>query len=118
MAKYDLYGIENRLREYDPVLFRRIDFDEKRGLHKIICWDPIERETYTAFTVPHGKLDHRTVCDFMRVNPRNGYDPFAEIDLSLEQKENRQERKITDMATDLAENILGSFRHRPSRAID
>lgn len=118
MAKYDVYNIEARLKEYDPEMFRRIDWDDKRNLHKIICWDPEEREEYTAFTVPHGKLDHRTACDFMRINPRNGYNPFEEIDKSLEQKVKCEDQKISDMAQNLADNLYDSFRMKPSRTVE
>jgi hypothetical protein len=118
LARYDIYNVEERLREYDPELFRRVDWDEKRSLHRIICYDPHDREEYCAFTVQHGQLDHRVVSDFMRISPKNGYNPFEELDQKIDEKERAQERKITDMATDLAENILGSFSRKPSRAVD
>lgn len=118
MAEFDLYGIEDRLREYDPELFRRIDFDHKRGLHRIICYDPILREEYIAFTVKPGELDNRTVKEYMEIHPRNGFNLFRYFDEQRAIKERRDENRIRDMATDLAENILSSFRMKPSRSID
>jgi|HigsolmetaGSP11D_1036233.scaffolds.fasta_scaffold17374_2 hypothetical protein len=118
MAKYDIYHIEERLQQYDPDYFRRIDFDEKRGLHRLICYDPVNREEYVAFTVPAGKLDHRTVAKYMEIHPRNGFNIFKYLDQELNKREREQEKRISDMAHDLADNILSSFRMKVSRSID
>lgn len=118
MAQYDIYHIEERLKDYDPEIFRRIEFDEKRGLHRLICYDPKTREEYIAFTVPHGKLDHRTVARYMEIHPKNGFNVFKYLDRELEKRERQQEKKISDMAHDLVDNILSSFRMKPSRSID
>src|SRR5690606_16196775 len=96
MAKYDIYHIEERLQQYDPDYFRRIDFDEKRGLHRLICYDPVNREEYIAFTVPAGKLDHRTVAKYMEIHPRNGFNIFKYLDAELQKRDRAQEKRISD----------------------
>lgn len=117
MAQNDIYQIEERLQEYDPELFRRIDFDERRGLHRLICYDPLNREEYVAFTVPVGKLDNRTVIRYKEIHPRNGFNVFQYLDKELEKKERMQDQRISDMAHDMADNLLNSFRMKPSRSI-
>jgi hypothetical protein len=101
MAEYDVYDIERRLKQYDDRILR-IDFDHRRGLHRIICWDPIYYEEYTAMTVAAGQLDARVERRMMEINPKH-FNAIADIDAARAQKERQDERKIEDMARDFAD---------------
>lgn len=103
MALFDIYNIESRLREWDENVLR-IDFDEGRGLHKVVCKDKLGLE-YVAMTVPVGKLDARVVHRMMEINPKRGYNPFDEIDQATEQREQASEKRIGDMAHSMADML-------------
>lgn len=114
MALYDLYDMERRLQEIDPRIIR-IDWDARREQHNIIAVDRAGDE-YTAWTVPWGDLDARQERELYRLNPER-YNAFAELREMEAARERRQDAKITDMATDLADNLCDSFRFKPSRSI-
>ncbi|QHT61699.1 hypothetical protein GXP70_18110 [Paenibacillus lycopersici] len=114
MAQYDVHDIERRLREIDPKIIR-IDFDHRRALHRIIAVDRLGDE-YTAWTVPLGELDARQEREAYRINPER-YNAFDELRAAEAAKQRRQDAKVTDMATDMAENLISSFSHKPSRSI-
>lgn len=116
MAQYDIHDIERRLQKLDDRILR-IDFNERRGVHQIICWDPVLYEEYTAMTVKAGELDARVERRMMEINPQH-YNVFEDIDQSLREKEMREEQKISDMARDMADNLDASFKLKPSRTID
>jgi len=107
--------MERRLNQVDPRIIR-IDFDHRRERHKIIAVDTTGAE-YTAWTVPWGELDARQEREAYRINPER-YNAFEELRAAEEARQRREDRKITDMATDMADNMLLSFRHKPSRSID
>ena len=116
MAFADIYHIESRINQIDPRIIR-IDWDEKRALHKIIVWDEHDREEYTAFTVPHGELDARVESDIYRLNPAR-YNVMEELQKMAEEKQRHNDNKVSDMARDMADNLYDSFRFKPSRSID
>lgn len=103
MALYDVYHIEERLREWHPAVLR-IDFEERRKIHKVIMKDARGQE-YTAMHVPLGELDARVIHRMMEINPERGYRAFDEINRNIRQREREQERKIEDMAYDMAETL-------------
>ena len=100
LADYDVYHIEERLQELDPNILR-VDFDNRRKLHRIICTDG--RAEYTAMTVPLGNLDSRVVTRMMEINPKRGYNPFHEIDKAAELKQKRDESRVSDIAYGMAD---------------
>lgn len=104
MAQYDIYHIEERLKEWHPAVLR-IDWDVNQ--HKIIMKDARDKE-YTAMHVPFGHLDARVIHRMMEINPERGYSPFDEIDRNIRQRERDQERKIENIAYDMANTL-----HRP-----
>ena len=104
MAVGDIHNIEERLNQIDPRIIR-IDFDYHKERYKIIAWDEKEHCEYIAFTVPWGELDARVEREVYRIRPRPGYNPFDELRRMEEQKERDDERKIEDMARDMAETI-------------
>lgn len=116
MAFADIYNIKQRINQIDPRMIR-IDWDEKRLLHKIIAWDRFDEEEYVAFTVPHGELDARVERDVYRLNPER-YNVMEELRKMAEEKQRREDSKISDMAHDLADNLYDSFCFKPSRSID
>lgn len=103
MAQYDVYDIERRLQEYDSRVLR-IDFNESRGVHYIICWDPIVQEEYSAMTVPAGQLDARVERRMMEINP-NHFNAINDIDQHRANKERADERRVEDMARDMADTF-------------
>lgn len=114
MALYDLYDMERRLHEIDPHIIR-IDWDARREQHNIIAVDRTGDE-YTAWTVPWGQLDARQEWELYRLNP-DRYNAFDELRKLEAAHERHRNAKITDMATDLADNLCDSFRFKPSRSI-
>lgn len=116
MAEWDVHDIERRLQEYDPRVLR-IDLDRKRMKHKVICWDPIQYEEYTAMTVPVGELDARVERRMMEINPER-FNAMDDIYKSIDAREKASDQKASDMALDMAETILSSFKHKPSRTIE
>lgn len=114
MALYDVHDIERRLSELHPQ-FVRIDFDHKSERHRIVMQDKVGAE-YIAFTVPWNELDARTERDFIKVTSSR-YNAFDEIRESEKAREKAQDAKISDMAHDMADNLLDSFRFKPSRSI-
>jgi hypothetical protein len=116
MALYDPYYIEERLKEYDPNI-RRIDFDPRRGLHRIVCWDPYVEEEYIAMTCKAGELDARVYNRMREINPSH-FNALEEIQRAQAEKEREEERKINHMAQDWADNIQSAFSMKPSRSID
>lgn len=116
MAQYDLYDIERRLQQYDDRILR-IDFDNRRGFHQIICFDPVLHEEYIAMSVPAGELDARVERRMQEINPKH-YNALEDIDQSLTAKARVEEKKIEDMARDMADNLESSFKLKPSRTIE
>lgn len=115
MAFADIHNIEERLQQIDNRIIR-IDFDKNKLRHSVIAWDNRDECEYIAFTVPHGQLDARVELEFYRI--KNGsYNAFDEIRAWEAKKERSEERKIEDMALGMAENLLDSFRYKPSRFI-
>jgi hypothetical protein len=106
MAIYDVYNIEQRLQEYDDRVLR-IDWNDRRKMHHIICWDPILYEEYTAMTVPGGQLDQRVLYRMMEINPKH-FNALEDIDKANEQKERNDEKKVEDMAY-----AIGDMLHKP-----
>lgn len=115
MAQFDIYHIEERMKELSWRL-RRIEWNDRHKRHEIIAVDNLNME-YIAMTVKPGQLDGRILDRLKEIDPTNGYNPFRELERYERQKERAEERKITDMATDMAENLQSSFRHKPSRSI-
>lgn len=113
---YDIYHIEERLQEVDPNILR-IDFDPDTLRHEIVARDKANNE-YVAMTVPLGKLDARVVERVKEIDPRRGYNPFDDIEKWMNDKERRENRRIEDMARDMADNVYDSFKFKPSRSID
>lgn len=103
MSQYDLYYIEDRLKQWHPAVLR-IDFEEQRKIHKVVMLDARGQE-YTAMHVPLGELDARVIQRMMEINPERGYKAFDEIERNIQQREREQERKIEDMAYDMAETL-------------
>lgn len=101
MAEFDPHEIERRLMEYDDRVLR-IDFDHRRGLHRIICFDTFLQEEYIAMTVPAGQLDARVEIEMMKINP-NHFNALEYIDKARADKERRDDNKVGDMARDFAE---------------
>lgn len=103
MAKYDVYDIERRLREFDDKILR-IDFDERQGMHRIMCWDPVNKEEYIAMSVPAGELDVRVERRMMEINPAH-FNALAEFDRMKAERERAQDQKIEDMAYNMADML-------------
>ena len=103
MAKYDIYHIEERLREWHPS-FVRLEWEDERKIHKVIMRDALNLE-YTAMHVPHGQLDARVLYRMMEINPERGYNPFHEIDRNIRERERAENHRIEEMAYDFASNF-------------
>lgn len=116
MAEWDVHDIERRLQEQDPRVLR-IDLDRKGMRHRIICWDPIQHEEYTAMSVPVGQLDVRVERRMAEINPER-FNAVDDVNKALRAKEQAEEKKVSDMALDMAENLLSSFKFKPSRTIE
>jgi len=103
MADYDLYNIEDRLKEIDSRILR-IDFNYERERHEIIAWDDTNKVEYIAFTVPWGQLDGRVEEELRRIRPER-YNAFEEWRQMEERRERAEEKKIEDLARDFAETF-------------
>lgn len=114
MAKYDVYDIERRLSELHSQ-FVRIDFDYKSERHKVIMRDKHSLE-YIAFTIPWDELDFRTEQDFIKITSTR-YNAFDEIRECEKAREKEQDANISDMAHDMADNLIDSFKFKPSRSM-
>lgn len=101
MAEFDVHDIERRICEYDPRI-RRIDFNHKRGMHRIIGYDHTVDEEYIVMTVPAGQLDARVERRIMEINPDH-FNALEDIDAARVERERREERKVEDMARDFAD---------------
>lgn len=115
MAFADIHNIEERLQRIDPRILR-IDFDNNKLRHNVIAWDTKDESEYIAFTVPHGQLDARVEKEFYRIS-NSGYNGFNELREWEAKMEREKEKKITDMAIDMYENIDRSWRFKPSRSV-
>jgi hypothetical protein len=103
MAQYDVFDIERRLKEYDPCL--RIEWDPEDCVHEVIYRNPVTTQDEIVMTVQPGQLDARVERRVKEIDRMRGYDPFKEIQKALDERDREQERKIEDLAYDMANTI-------------